>query len=206
MKLPLTFKNTHLTTPQVYNELPSGNGEVDTSNLITKSKLNSRYWNRKKLNKLVNENSAEWNVSKGEFSLCIFNQKDKSSDKPMGFITFNLYSETFDENDFIDEAIKGEPENIERVIFSLEFIWVQEKFRGENGLVARHALNHLFEFIDQVEFNPEELSKDGFHLCFDSEIHSSGGDHACDAIQANFNWKIDNGEWDVNEFSYEYGW
>jgi len=132
------------------------------SKLITKSRLNSRFWSGQKLYNLLDS----WNFPLDDNTLCIWRQGDKEADEPLGFIAFSfgISKENF------NEQISG------HITLSLDLAWVRLYKRGLGVVVARHLATHFLYYLDDC--SPSELigPDEEWSFCYSADYDSRGGE------------------------------
>jgi hypothetical protein len=173
------------------------------SNLVSKSKLNTRFWSNKRLHDLLNHWSSPgdvWQFPDNNNIICIWAEEDNESNEPMGFVSFRV-SITKE----IDQDEGGDIEGI--ISISIDLAWVRPDKRGLGGVVAKHLATHLIYYLQ--ECYPHNLIGPGenWSFIYGAEYYSKGGKSFSKLIENHIQYISDEKLWPgFSSIECEAGW
>jgi hypothetical protein len=159
-----------------------------SSQLTTKSRLNSSYWEKNLLMKLMESYNDAWNFS-DEMIICVWDVNQREKEPPLGFISFS----------FLWEQTKTK--RISYLDFTVKLIWVRPDERGLGGVVARHVVSHLLFYLEDCKLIVPYVPKEGVDVDYDADWYSSGGEKLSYIIEDYLTFMKDNGVWKIRELT-----
>ena len=155
------------------------------STLITKSRLNSSYWKRTPLKKLIESFGEDWRVSSNYLIICVWDDHQKENEVRIGFINFAF---VWDETKL---------RKISSLSLYVDLIWVRPDKRGLGGVVARHVISHLLFYLETCNLKYPFVSARGVNIEYYAELYSLGGEKVSDIITAYLSYLQDEQYWNI---------
>ena len=136
------------------------------SRLATKSRLNSSYWKKSSLDKLIESYSDAWNYG-DQMIICVWDVHQKESEPPIGFISFDIaWHET-------------SAKKISNLFLTINLIWVRPDKRGLGGISARHITSHLILYFESCKLYHPFVALKGLTVFYYADFDSFGGEKIC---------------------------
>jgi hypothetical protein len=164
-----------------------------SSQLTTKSRLNSSYWKKSSLDKLIESFNDAWNYS-DQLIICVWNVTQKESEPPLGFISFSFKWE------------QTKTKKISYLEFTVNLIWVRPDKRGLGGVAARHIVAHLLCYLEDCKLTPPYVSAKGVDVTNYAEWHSSGGEKVTNLIDSYLLFMKSINIWKIRNLDYDGGY
>jgi hypothetical protein len=161
-----------------------------TGNVDTKSRLNSSYWKKPALKKMMGNDN--WNV-KGQMIICVWDINQKESDPPIGFTSFDI------------SRLETRTKRVSELFLTVNLIWVNPSKRSLGGNTARHVVSHLIAYLEDCNFTKEIVASKGMDVYYHAELHSSGGGTLSKVIEGNLSYMKDCGAWKMKNLELDAG-
>lgn len=162
------------------------------SRLATKSRLNSSYWKKSSLDKLIESYSDAWNYG-DQMIICVWDVHQKESEPPIGFISFDIaWHET-------------SAKKISNLFLTINLIWVRPDKRGLGGISARHITSHLILYFGSCKLYHPYVALKGLTVFYYADFDSLGGEKISYIIQENLENMKYNNTWKIRELDFDVG-
>jgi hypothetical protein len=163
-----------------------------SSQLSTKSKLNSSYWKKINLDKLIESYGDAWNYD-GQTIICVWEISQKEKEPPIGFISFDIaWKET-------------KTQKVHTLFLTVNLIWVRPDKRGLGGVAARHIATHLIFYLENWKLIPPYVPTAGVNVFYYADFDSLGGEKISYIIQESLEVLKDNQIWKIKQLDFDVG-
>jgi hypothetical protein len=169
-------------------------GKINSaSQLVTKSRLNSSYWTKNSLDRLIQSFHEAWNYN-DEMIICVWEANQKENEPPLGFISFHFWWQ------------ETKTKRISYLALSLNLIWVRPDKRGLGGTAARHIVSHLIFYLQNCKFVSPYVSVRGVDVTLHADFDSLGGEKVSNIIEENLMFMKDIKLWKIREVVFKGGY
>jgi hypothetical protein len=159
-----------------------------TGNVDTKSRLNSSYWKKPALTKMMaNDN---WRVH-GQMIICVWDINQKESDPPIGFASFDI------------SRLETRTKRVSDLFLTIKLIWVHPSKRSLGGNTARHVVSHLIAYLEDCNFTKAIVASKGMVVYYNAELNSLGGGTLSQVIEDNLSCMKETGMWKMRYLELE---
>lgn len=159
-----------------------------TGNGVTKSRLNSAYWKKPALTKmLANDN---WKVS-GQLIICVWDINQKESAPPIGFISFDI------------SRLETRTKRVSDLFLTVNLIWVHPSKRSLGGNTARHVVSHLLAYLGDCRFTKTIVGLSGMNVYYHANLYSSGRGTLSTVIKENLAYMKECGAWKIKDLDLD---
>lgn len=162
------------------------------SQLITKSRLNSSYWKKCNLDRLIESYDDAWNYG-DQTIISVWETSQKEKEPPIGFISFDIgWEET-------------KAQRVHTIYLTVNLIWVRPDKRGLGGVAARHVAAHLIFYLENCKLTQPYVPKTGVSIFYHADFDSFGGEKISYIIQENLEILKENKVWNIKELDFDVG-
>lgn len=157
----------------------------------TKSRLNSCYWKKASLERLIRSDGEGWNFN-DELVICVWEINQAEKEPPIGFVSFSF---VWEETRF---------KKINCLDIEIGLIWIRPDKRRFGGAEVKHVLAHLLFYFEACKIVFPYASPRGVKVYCQADVFSHGGKKASSIIADYLEYMKDIGLWRIKDIEFAF--